>query len=236
VGLAVSRRSVAADGRLAALLFQWWWFLIGANKIAAASAGLAAGLGLAGAAAYIAVIYLNVIVLCVSLGCLLSYFAYLVSGRTRPIRFVVAFYVAYYLLLTYRIAAAQPYDVGFGPWRSFLVNRVGLPAVTGLPVLVGLVLPQTIMAFVFLWLAFRVGNAHTASGWSWSASASSPGPRASCSCRCRASMSMGPGQVASRLIGLTSASLGLLAYATPRWLRRMLGLTEQKAAPEAAEA
>jgi hypothetical protein len=214
------QRRVGAESRVSAALFQSWWNLIGANKIIAALAGLGAVYGVIDAPFYIAIIYFNVVILCLSLWCLLSYLTYLVTGRRSSMYLVSAFYLAYYLLLTYHIAAGAPTGVEQGPWRTSLVSRNVAPPLRQLVVFAGLVLPQTIAAFAYFGLVFRVhdGLARwrllwvSASILCWTVSiflVSYPGFDHS------AVM-----QVGSRMIGVGSAFLGLLAYRPPLSLQR----------------
>lgn len=218
----LGRRRVAGDLAVPARMFQAWWELIGVNKIASALAGLGAAAGWVSDPVYVAMIYLNVVILCISLWSLLSYFTYLRNGPPAIRTWIIILYSAYYLLLTYHITAGGPIGAEIGPWRASLANQGGAPPLRQLAVLTLLVLPETIAAVSYLLLVFRVRDrtarfriALVSIGiLAWTATIllvalpafeSSPGV-----------------QVASKLIGIAGALLCVLAYLPPRWLRTRL--------------
>lgn len=223
VGLLVLERPVTGPARGTWQLFTAWWLAIGANKLIAAAAGLAVAAGVLGTSVYIAVVYLNLAILCVSLACLGAYLTILFTGRTTPVRYVVALYFAYLVLLTYNVTAARPVGVGLGEWRTFLVNEGQSPTPVRLLVLALLFVPQTVGAILYLGLYPRlpdraqryrvvlVGGAILA----WTAGIT---------------LVALPGfsdnawmQVGSRVVGATAAIVTLLAYRPPRWARERFG-------------
>lgn len=230
----LSRRHVAGDLAVPARMFQAWWTLIGANKIASALAGLGAAAGWVQDPLYVAVIYLNVVVLCLSLWCLLSYFAYLRSGPPAVRAWITLLYVGYYLLLTYHIAASHPLGAEIGAWRANLVSAGEAPPLRQLLILAFLVLPQTIAAFSYLLLVRRVRD-RTAR---FRISLVSVGILAWTGSLLLAALPMVESsvslQVTSRFLGIGGALLGLVAYQPPGWLRRRLRV-EAIAGPAARE-
>lgn len=220
VGGLLGRRRVAGELETPARMFRAWWILIGSNKLASAGAGLGVAAGYFNDRMYVAVIYLNVVVLCLSLWCLISYFAYLRLGPPAIRYWIVALYVAYYFLLTYHITAGQPTGAEVGAWRANLSSG-GPPAppLRQLLILALLALPELVAALSYLFLLRHVSD-RTAryrillvsfGVVAWTASillVALP-----------FSESSAPIQVTSRLVGIAGALLALLAYLPPRWLR-----------------
>lgn len=212
VAYAFGHRSLDGAARLAAILFQAWWYLIGANKILAAAVGLGAVYGALSASFYVAVTYFNVVVLCASLWCLLSFLGYLLTGRRAVFYWVGALYLVYYVLLTYHITAGVPVAVGEGQWRTYLVSQNPAPAWRTALVGAGLVVPQVIGAIAYATLVVRFRDLVTRArillvslsiiGWTVGIYlVTNPGFSSNAAL-----------QVMSRVVGVGSASLGLLAY------------------------
>lgn len=230
VGLLLARRPVPSDLAVPARMFQAWWLLIGANKLLSALAGLGAAERLVSDQVYVAIIYLNVIVLCLSLWSLLSHLAYVRRGPPAIRAWIVGLYVAYYFLLTYHITAGDPQGAAVAEWRTTLVSNNPSVPLRQLLTLLFLVLPQLVGAIMYFALLFRVADRSSRfrillvslSIVAWTASilmVAMPG------------FDESPGlQVSSRFVGILAALMGLIAYFPPHWLRRRLGVQAVPAA------
>lgn len=203
-------------------LFVSWWVLIGCNKLLSAIAGLGAAQGWLSADAFIAIIYVNLAVLAVSLACLMSYLLYLFTGTMRSAAWVALGYLAFYLVLVYNVSAGQPNGVAIGSWKATHTGASQAPDAVRLLVLVLLFVPQVVGAALYASLRgkltaslarYRVTLVPVAIvAWSLSillialpAFVESPAM-----------------QVGSRLVGATAGLVTLMAYRPPAWVRARL--------------
>lgn len=203
-------------------LFVAWWVLIGCNKLLSAAAGLGAAQGWIGADGFIAIIFVNLAVLAVSLACLMSYLLYLFTGSMRSTVWVAVGYLVFYVLLTYNTAAGQPNGVAIGPWKATHTTASQAPGLVRLLVLVLLFVPQIVGASLYASLRNKL-TAPTARyrvtlvpvaivAWSLSILLVALPTFAD-----NAAM-----QVGSRLMGATAGIVTLLAYRPPAFIRERL--------------
>lgn len=206
--------------------FAAWWYGIGANKAMAGAYGLAAAVGLLSNDAYETLLILNFIVLAVSLGCLLYYLLFLLSGRRGWMLPVFTFYVAFFFLLTYNVLRQGLVGFEISGWRLNPHYEDPSPSPLGIIVLAILLLPQVIGALAYFTLFFRIDDRRlrfriALVSWSiiaWTLSlafVTLPGLAART-----------PFQISSRLVGVLAAVACVVAYAPPAWLRRRLGLPD----------
>jgi len=155
VGSRLRRREVSAGARLALTLFSLWWYSIGINKIIAGVVGVGVAFDQVSLALYVAVLHLNLAILCVSLASLLFYFAFLFTGRRHAIVPVAAFYLGFYILLTYNLLSHAPDAILKLKWRIDHHASSEAHPVVGLLILACLVLPQLVGAITHFVLYFR---------------------------------------------------------------------------------
>lgn len=218
--------SPRATQRLPWNLFVIWWILIGTNKLLSAAAGLGAAQGWVSADAFIAVIYVNLAILSVSLGCLMAYLLYLFTGSMRAARWTAAGYVGFYLLLTYNTTAGQPDGVAIGAWKAVHTSASQAPDAVRILVLALLFFPQVVGAILYASLRgkltaplarYRVALVPVAIV-AWSVSIVLVALPAFAE-----NTTM---QVTSRIMGVAAGVLTLAAYRPPAFVRERLGAGE----------
>jgi hypothetical protein len=212
VGFFLRRRDVSESARVALFLFALWWYTIGLNKALAGTIGLGAALGAVPLELYVAVLHLNIAILCISLASLLYYFVYLFWGWRQAILPISAFYVAFYVLLMYNLVRAAPSAIELGQWRTDYVASNTTPPWMGLLIVLMLVLPQAFGALSHFVLYFRTKDPvqrHRIALVSWSIVAWTVSIALIVTPRFNTNAIL---QLLSRLIGVAAAVAGLMAY------------------------
>ena len=223
-GLFLRRRHVSDDHRLAAGLFVLWWTLAGANKLVAGLVGLGAGFGLVGAAAYVAVLQVSLLVVGVSVACLLGYFTLLFTGRLGSLVVGIGVGAALFTVLTYSLAASDPVAVGLGTWRTYHVSASSAPPLVGILAMALLVLPPVVAGLMLFRLSLRLDD--TTQRWraslvAWSIVAWTLGVQLVATPWFAESAFL---QVGSRVVGLAAAAASVIAYRPPAWAQRRFGV------------
>lgn len=214
VGYLLRRRTVSHDARLALILFSLWWYSIGLNKALAGTVGLGAAFGLVPLELYIAILHLNIAILCVSLASLLYYFLYLFWGRKNILAPIAIFYACFYVLLSYNLILAGPREIILRNWRTDYDPTGPSPPGLGLAIAVLLILPQAFGALSHFTLYFRTGDPeqrHRIALVSWSVVAWTVSIALIVTPTFDESALL---QFLSRVIGLAGAVAGLMAYRT----------------------
>lgn len=154
IGIRLARRTVSPEARLPAMQFAAFWIGIGASSALGGILSLIAVVQTPPLALVVAFLYYQLAVVCVALWGLVSYLAYLYTGRDLIVPITVL-YVLEYALLTYYVSAGFPdrVSVTYGS-----VNPVYATTVSGLlvavPILL-LVFPELIAALAYFRLFFR---------------------------------------------------------------------------------
>jgi len=170
-----------------------------------------------------AITYVNIGVICIALWGLLYYLIYLYSGRVGTWKPIAAFYVAYFVFLTWAIIRADAQSVETGPWQATIQYAHPIAEQPYFAAVIAfLIFPQLIAAAAYFLLAFRVDDAMaryrivlvsmsifvwfglafigSAVGWT----------------------GLPAWLVTSRLIGLSAALTVFFAYKPPRFIERRL--------------
>lgn len=235
VGQRLGRRLVSPQAQRAATMFSVWWFGLAGTTAMAGVRDLLGSAGVLSLAPYLAITYLNVLIICIALGGLLHYLVFLFTGRDVLVPLVV-FYAAYYAALVAYITFSSPTGVVVHRWNVQLEYATPITGPLFAAILVLLVAPQIVGALAYFTLYWRVKEPTqryriVLVSWSiilWFGSA-------------LAAAGTGAGQsdewqLASRSIGLVAAGAILLAYYPPAFARRRWGLVSVKEEQTAASA
>jgi hypothetical protein len=223
VGLQHVRRPVRPESRRAARMFGVWWLALGATTLLGGASFVAASAGFAPLPVFTAVLFLELLLICVGLLGLLHYLLFLFTGRDL-LAPLAAGYAAYFLGLVVLLLQAMPNGVAVGRWTAD-VTYADPPAGPVATLLLGLlVLPQVLGALAYLTVAFRVREATprfrivVVSGsivvWFLSSFLASVGGLTN----------EDWWQVLSRLLGLGAALATFVAYNPPRALTERWGI------------
>ncbi len=211
--------------RLAWQLFGLWWYSLAATTLVGGILHLLGAFNLVSLPFFVALTYINILLICIALWGLLYYLVYLFTGSQRFLVPLTVFYILYYVLLVYLITASDPIGVEITRWTTQLVYTHPLTGPFFALALVLLVFPQILASLAYFTLFFRVREATQRYRvllvswciilWFGSAFVASV-----------AGLSREDWwQILSRLIGL-GAALGILcAYLPPGIIRRRFGIT-----------
>jgi hypothetical protein len=219
------QRTISNPGaRLAWQLFGLWWYCLAATTLVGGVLHLLGAFNIVSLPPFVALTYVNLLLICIALWGLLYYLVYLFTGSQRFLVPLTIFYLLYYVLLVYYITASDPAGVEITLWTTRLVYAHPLTGPFFALVLVLLVFPQILASLAYFTLFFRVREATQRYRillvswciilWFGSAFAAS-----------LTGLSQKDWwQMASRLIGL-GAALGILcAYFPPGIIRRRFGI------------
>ena len=225
VAARLSQRTIShPEARLAWRLFVLWWYCLAAATLAGSLPHFLSAFNMVSLPLFVALAYVEILLICVALWGLVYYLVYLFTGNQRFLVPVAIFYAAYYFLLVYVITVSDPADVEVTRWNAQLIYAHPLTGPLFTFLLVLLVFPQILSALAYFTLFFRVREATQryrillVSGcivlWFGSAFVASA-----------AGLSEEDWwQVLSRLIGL-GAALGILAaYLPPAIVKRRFGV------------
>lgn len=215
----------SAEARLAWQSFILWWLGLAATTLVTGMLNVLGAFHLTSLPLFLTITHLNLLIVCVALWGLLYYLFYLFTGNSRSLIPLSVFYVVYYALLVYYVAAGIPVGVTVNRWRTTIDYQNEMTGPFFLVVLFLLVIPQIIGGLVYFTLYFQVRDATQKYrillvSWSiiiWFMSA------------LIASLTGLSGydwwQITSRLIGLSAALVIFMAYFPPRWIQRRYGVT-----------
>ena len=226
VAARLSQRTISNPGaRFAWQLFGLWWYSLAATTLVSGFLHLLGAFSLASLPFFVALTYINILLICIALWGLLYYLVYLFTGSQQFLAPLTIFYFLYYVLLVYYITASDPARVEITRWTTQLVYARPITGPFFSLVLVLLVFPQILASLAYFTLFFRVREATQRYRvllvswciilWFGSAFVASV-----------TGLSQEDWwQILSRLIGL-GAALGILfAYFPPGIIRRRFGIT-----------
>lgn len=158
VGLQHATRAVSAQNRRAVRMFGTWWLALAGVTLLGGVNTLLASIDASPLALLSAVLYVQLLLICVGLLGLLHYLVFLFTGRDLALP-LGAVYAAYFIALVAVIAQAHPIDVNVGRWSATVVYEHPLASTSSTLLLALLVLPQIVGAVAYLTVAFRVREA-----------------------------------------------------------------------------
>ena len=210
--------------RLAWRLFGFWWYSLAATTLVGGILHLLGTFNIVSLPPFVALTYVNILLICIALWGLLYYLVYLFTGRQRSLIPLAIFYVLYFVLLVYFITASDPARVEITRWTTGLVYAHPITGPFFSLLLVLLVFPQIVASLAYFTLFFRVREATQRYRvllvswciilWFGSAFVASV-----------AGLSREDWwQIVSRLIGLGAAMGILFAYFPPAIIRRRFGI------------
>ena len=225
VAARLRQRTISNPGaRLAWQLFGLWWYCVAATTLVDGILHLLGAFNIVSLPFFVALTYVNILLICIALWGLLYYLVYLFTGSQRFLIPLTIFYILYYVLLVYYITAGDPARVEITRWTTQLVYAHPLTGPFFSLALVLLVFPQILASLAYFTLFFRVREATQRYRillvswciilWFGSAFVASA-----------AGLSQEDWwQILSRLIGLGAAMGILCAYFPPEIIRRRFGI------------
>ena len=225
VAACLGQRTIShPEARLAWRLFGLWWYCLAAATLAGGLPHFLSAFNIVSLPPFVALAYVEILLICVALWGLVYYLVYLFTGNQRFLVPVAVFYALYYILLVYVITVSDPANVEITRWNAQLIYARPFTGPLFTVLLVLLVFPQILSALAYFTLFFRVREATQRYrillvSWSiilWFGSAFVASI---------AGLSEEDWwQILSRLIGL-SAALGILAaYLPPPIVKRRFGV------------
>ncbi len=225
VAARLSQRAISNPGaRFAWRSFGLWWYSLAATTLVGGILHLLGAFNIVSLPLFVALTYVNILLICIALWGLLYYLVYLFTGSQRFLIPLTIFYVLYYVLLVYSITVSDPARVEIGRWTTQLVYAHPLTGPFFSLALVLLVFPQILASLAYFTLFFHVREATQRYrvllvSWCiilWFGSAFV----ASVAGLSRENW----WQIVSRLIGLGAAMGILFAYLPPAIIRRRFGI------------
>ncbi|MCL5611573.1 MAG: hypothetical protein M1485_03320 [Chloroflexi bacterium] len=107
--------------RLAWQLFGLWWYSLAATTLVGGILHLLGAFNLVSLPFFVALTYINILLICIALWGLLYYLVYLFTGSQRFLVPLTVFYILYYVLLVYYITVSDPIGVEIARWTTQLV-------------------------------------------------------------------------------------------------------------------
>jgi hypothetical protein len=217
------KRQVMGEARLALQLFAIWWYALAAITVVGSVFNILAGLGKTDIALWQVYTYLAIAGICLALWGLLYYLLYLFTGNRAWLPILSIFYIFVYVLVLYFVQVSQPIGVKHDEWSAQLEYANQQDSPISIALVLFIIAPQILAGLAYFSLFFRVRERAqrfriAIVSWSivaWFSSslvvAFSPELQTS-----------DGWQVTSRLIGLTAASLIVMAYRPPRGIQRWL--------------
>ncbi len=157
VGRIVIGRGIEGAAAMASQAFAAWWFMLAASSVLSATMDILGEFGVHDVALFIALTHVNLLVICVALLALLYYLVYLYTGWENAWQPMGLFYVVYFGLLAYWVAAGDPMGVEVSAWSTGLEyandNQSGILFQM---VLLLLLLPQIGGAVAYFTLFFKL--------------------------------------------------------------------------------
>ncbi|MCL4505200.1 MAG: hypothetical protein M1434_08100 [Chloroflexi bacterium] len=225
VAARLSRRTISNPGaRFAWQSFSLWWYCLAATTLVSGILNLLGAFNWVALPFFVALTYVNILLVCIALWGLLYYLVYLFTGSQRFLIPLTIFYILYYVLLVYLITASDPDHLEISRWATRLVYAHPLTGPFFALALVLLVFPQILASLAYFTLFFRVREATQRYRvllvswciilWFGSAFVASAAGLSG----------QDWWQIVSRLIGLGATVGILLAYLPPATIRRRFGI------------
>jgi hypothetical protein len=230
VGRKVGRPDLSPEERRAVAMFKLWWYSLAGVTLVSAAFLMLGAFGSIDLALFMALLFAELVVICLALWGLAYYLAFLFTGKTRYFVPLGVFYGVLCLWLFYLVVAADPVGVTVTRWQVMLdyANQEVLAGFNLLFVVL-LVGPQLVGAIAYFTLLFRTDNPHakyriamvSVSLMVWLGSGIVAG-------------ALGIGEdeswmLASRFISLAAALAIFLAYQPPAWVSRRLDAAQAPA-------
>ena len=160
VAARLSQRTISNPGaQFAWQLFGLWWYCLAATTLVSGFLHLLGAFSLVSLPLFVALTYVNLLLICIALWGLLYYLVYLFTGSRRILVPLTIFYVLYYVLLVYYITASVPARVEITRWTTQLVYARPITGPFFSLVLILLVFPQILASLAYFTLFFRVREA-----------------------------------------------------------------------------
>lgn len=156
VGLRFVPRPTSDASRLANQAFMVYWIASGVYTAIAGATDIAAAAGYTPYLAFLALRYLTLPILCMAVGSLTFYFAYLFSGRVGWIWPLMAFFATVLMALTYHVRDRVPVGVVVGNWRVDIEYAAPYESTAFKVIVLAIVLPPLVGALAFIRLARRL--------------------------------------------------------------------------------
>lgn len=222
VGAHLLRKGNAIDRGRAVQMLGGWWIATALNQLLGGLLNVAASFGWTDLALHVTYVYVQRLLLALSLIGLMYYLVYLQTGRGRLVLLTVV-YGLWWASQIFAVTVGVPSDVGVYRWRTDLVYSVERPPALELLQLF-IVLPPVVGSLALLRVYRRVGTRTQrfrigvlAAGFTvWWIVAILAGNRAT--------FDSDLIQATNRAIGVIVALAVLVAYETPAWMRRRLHL------------
>lgn len=222
VGLHLLRKDGPGRDMRAVRLLGVWWLATAANQMLGGALNAAAALGWTDLGVHVTYIYVQRLLLAISLVALMHYLVYLQTGRSTLVLFGIL-YGLWWASQIYVITMGEPNAVGVFRWRTDLLYAVERPPVIELLALL-IVIPPVIGALALLRVYRRLGSRTQrfrvgvlAAGFTlWWIVAVIAGNRAT--------FDSDVIQAANRLIGVLVAFAILVAYEPTSWMQRRFAL------------
>lgn len=235
-----AKREVSGEAQSALRGFIIWWAGLGGLGVVTVFLTLGPGLESMGLNGVRAVIYGLFAVIYVAFGGLVYYLAFLYTGLARTRWIVTVFYAAMFLFLVWLIEAHSPHvapihagETNAGEVAFHLHDEPSAFASGFLGL--GLVVPPLLAALAYALLFFRTHDATAryrigmvSTGFVLWFLYSTVGTIARIITDSDQSFA---GRITGQLLGVMAATLTLLAYEPPRWIRQRLRLRELGPAP-----
>lgn len=225
VGVHVWRRTTEGEMRAANQMFALWWMTLAGISVSGAAFHMAAGIGVTNVSFYSTFFLTTLFVSCLSLWALGYYLVFLYTGRSTALVPLAVLYLGNFIFLLYLVQQANPVGVEVGRWSVQMVfesDQYGGQVARWL--MLELLAPQVIGALVFMALFFEVKDSTyrfrvALVGFAilfWGGSAVF-------------STLLGVNRAdtwgfAAQVIGFAAATVVVLAYDPPTWLRSRLGI------------
>ncbi len=160
VAARLGRRTIShPEARLAWRLFALWWYCLAAATLAGGIPHFLSAFDIVSLLPFVALAYVEILLICVALWGLVYYLVYLFTGNRRFLIPVAIFYALYYFLLVYAITVSDPADVEITRWNVQLIYAHPPTGPFFTLLLVLLVFPQILSALAYFTLFFRVREA-----------------------------------------------------------------------------
>lgn len=232
IGHRIGRRRIEGPARMAQRAFVAWWYALGAGSLLAALRIVLYDADHLPVWLYEAVGQVSLLLTLVALWGLLYYLIYLYTGSERVLAPLTVFYALFYVaLLLLLLWVGSPERITDNGWSLQVEPEPDLPSIVVVLFLVFLVGPQIGASVAFIRLAFRLegrtqkyrAGVVGTSILVWFGLTLIVGAVASALKLDLAGNVVW--QVVSRLIGLAAATMILMAYLPPAWIKRRLGVS-----------
>lgn len=233
VGDLMRRRHVPnAEGRRAMLRFAVWWYGLAVFTLLGAFRAALAGFGNVDVRTHALLNDLGALPLVALLWGLVSYLAYVYTGRPTALRVVTALHLLILLFYGYVVATLDPVSVRVETWRVPVEYAAEIPGVISGAILVTMLVPALAAAVGYGTLYFRTHDrsARYRIGMTSGAFLLWFGAAGVASLTALGAWAWWP--FAARMVGLVATLMILAAYRPPAWVRGRLGIRPLELEPE----